>query len=130
MGADPVENAVVMNSMDTIKMKYGIGSKDWIASPQQSLPSPGQIAIAAPVENDKIIVEEQDSIRAQCMKLVDRIEKREAELFVKEKELTSRAETLVMVDAEREKMERDKKLAAQEGRVRTSFFLSQNQRSK
>ena len=111
MGVDTANSRT--HDMDSVKLKYGVGS---VASPQQLLASPAPLP-ASSTETEESVLVVEDSIRSQCMKLVERIEKREEYLFMKEKELSSRAETLIMVDTEREKLEREKMLAAREGRV-------------
>jgi hypothetical protein len=108
-----------LTSMEDIKLRYGIGSSNCVTREKLDSPAPMEkkvelIQEEAPVV---VVVEAEGSIRAQCMKLVERIEKREAEIYLKEKELEQRADTLVMVDSEREKLERDKAAAEMEKNV-------------
>ena len=115
--------------MESVQLKYGIGSSNCVTRQADKLESP------VPVErpNDEPLMLEHGSmateqvagsecsIREQALKLVARIEKREAEIYLKEKELNERAGTLVMVDAEREKLQREKAAAEQEKNV-SQFF--------
>ena len=115
--------------MESVQLKYGIGSSNCVTRQADKLESP------VPVErpNDEPLMLEHGSmateqvagsecsIREQALKLVARIEKREAEIYLKEKELNERAGTLVMVDAEREKLQKEKAAAEQEKNV-SHFF--------
>jgi len=104
-----------LTSMEDIKLRYGIGSSNCVT--REKLESPMEKKVELIQEEIPVVVEAEGSIRAQCMKLVERIEKREAEIYLKEKELEQRADTLVMVDSEREKLERDKAAAEMEKNV-------------
>ena len=106
-----------LTSMEDIKLRYGIGSSNCVTREKLDSPAPMEKKGELIQEEIPVVVEAEGSIRAQCMKLVERIEKREAEIYLKEKELEQRADTLVMVDSEREKLERDKAAAEMEKNV-------------
>ena len=108
--------------MDDVKLRYGVGSENCVT--KETISSPA--ALLAPVEKSMMNEQPEESLRAQAMRLVERIEKREQELFLKEKDLAARADTLVMVDSEREKLEREREAAEKENRVRNSSYACKN----